>query len=134
MVMFTLRNIGGVALFLAGTTWLWLTPAFATKGVSTSGALWGVTRVLCFVTIAMFCAATWGLFARAGWWETTAVAAAVLGLASLVPYWFAATDGGEAAGTVAYNSSLHVLMAAGVFVLLLTPTLEQWVSGHVMSR
>jgi hypothetical protein len=131
--MFTVRNIGGVALFLAGTTWLWLTPAFATKGVSTSGTLWGVTRVLCFITVAVFCAATWGLFAREGWWEATAIAAAVLGLVSLVPYWLAATDGGESTGTVAYNSSLHVLMAAGVVALLLMPTLEQWVSRHVMS-
>jgi len=25
--MFTIRNLGGVALFLLGTTFLWLTPA-----------------------------------------------------------------------------------------------------------
>jgi hypothetical protein len=132
--MFTLRNIGGVALFLAGTTWLWLTPAFAPKGVSTSGGLWNVTRILCFVTLALFCIATWGLFAREGWWEASAIAASVLGLASLVPYWLAATQSGEATGEVAYNSSIHVLMAAGVFALLLIPTLEHWVSSHVMSR
>ena len=130
--MFTLRNLGGVALFLAGTTWVWLTPAFATKGVSTSGALWGVTRIMCFLTVAVFCVATWGLFARQEWWEAAAIAAAAIGLLSLVPYWFAATDGGEATGTAAYNSSIHVLMAAGVLVLLLVPTLEQWVSSHVM--
>jgi hypothetical protein len=55
-------------------------------------------------------------------------------LASLVPYWLAATQSGEATGEVAYNSSIHVLMAAGVFALLLIPTLEHWVSSHVMSR
>ena len=130
--MFTLRNIGGVALFLAGTTWVWLTPAFASKGVSTSGVLWGVTRVLCFLTLAVFCVATWGLFARTGWWEATAIAGAVLGLVSLVPYGIAATGGGEARGAVAYNASLHALMAAGVLVLLLVPALESWVNEHVM--
>jgi hypothetical protein len=130
--MFTLRNIGGVAFFLAGTTWLWLTPAFATKGVSRTGAAWAVTNVLCLVTMAVFCVATWGLFARESWWEPVAIGAAVLGLLSLIPYWFAATDGGEAAGTAAYNSALHVLMVAGVFVLLLVPSLERWVSHHVM--
>jgi hypothetical protein len=129
--MFTLRNIGGVAFFLAGTTWLWLTPAFATKGVSTSGALWGLTRILCLLTMVVFCAATWGLFARAAWWETAAIAAAVLGLLSLIPYWFAATGGGETTGTVAYNASLHVLMAGGVCLLLLIPTWEQWVTRQV---
>ena len=130
--MFTLRNIGGVALFLAGTTWVWLTPAFASKGVSTSGVLWGVTRVLCFLTLAVFCVATWGLFARTGWWEATAIAGAVLGLVSLVPYGIAATGGGEARGAVAYNASTHALMAAGVLVLLLVPALESWVNEHVM--
>jgi hypothetical protein len=131
--MFTLRNIGGVALFLAGTTWLWLTPAFATKGVSTSGFLWDLTRILCLLTVVAFSVATWGLFARGGWWEATAIAAAALGLLTLVPYWFAAIDGGETTGTVAYNSTIHVLMAAGVLMLLLVPTLEQWVSRHVMA-
>lgn len=130
--MFTLRNLGGVALFLAGTTWLWLTPSFASKGVSRSGALWTVTNVLCLATIAVFCVATWGLFARESWWEAVAIGAAVLGLVSLIPYWLAATDGGEATGTAAYNSVLHVVMVAGVFVLLLVPALEQWVSHHVM--
>jgi hypothetical protein len=57
-----------------------------------------------------------------------------MGLASLVPYWIAATGGGETTGTVAYNSSLHVLMAAGVFVLLLVPQLEHWVNTQVMNR
>jgi hypothetical protein len=30
--MFTVRNMGGVALFLFGTTFLWLTPSFASSG------------------------------------------------------------------------------------------------------
>jgi hypothetical protein len=30
--MFTTRNLGGVALFQFGTTFLWLTPAFSTPG------------------------------------------------------------------------------------------------------
>ena len=131
--MFTLRNIGGVALFLAGTTWMWLTPAFAAQGVRTSGVLWDVTRILCFATIVVFSAATWGLFARDGWWEPTAVAAAALGLVTLVPYWLAAIDGGETTGAVGFNAVIHVLMAGGVLVLLLVPTWEHWVSRHVMS-
>ena len=42
--MFTIRNIGGVSLLLDGSTWLWLTPAFAGCGVSTSGAWWALSR------------------------------------------------------------------------------------------
>jgi hypothetical protein len=133
VVVFTIRNIGGVALLLAGSTWIWLTPAFAGRGVSTSGALWGITRVLSFVTIAGFLVATWGLFTRASWWETAALASAGLGLVALVPYWFAATGGGEPAGTATWNAFVHVLIVVGVLVLLLVPSLERWVDGHVMS-
>ena len=133
MAVFTIRNLGGISLFLAGTTWLWLTPAFAGRDVSTSGALWAVTRVMCLVTIAGFCVATWGLFARASWWEAAAVVSAVIGLLTLVPYWFAANEGGEAVGASTWNAFIHVLMGAGVLVLLLVPQLERWVDQHVMS-
>lgn len=129
--MLTIRNLGGVALLLAGTTWLWLTPAFAGRGVSTSGAMWSVTRVLSLLTVAAFCVATWGLFARHAWWEPVALGAAGLGLAALVPFWFAARAGGEAAGAVTWNVLVHLLMVAGVLVLLLVPQLEQWVDHHV---
>lgn len=78
--MFTIRNLGGIALLLAGSTWLWLTPEFASAGVETSGLLWAGTRMLALVTVASFCVAAWGLFARHGWWETVALGSAVWSL------------------------------------------------------
>ncbi|MGZ4533146.1 MAG: hypothetical protein ACXVXP_12440 [Mycobacteriaceae bacterium] len=131
--MFTIRNMGGVALFLAGSTWLWLTPVFATKGVATSGLLWSTTRVLSLLTIAGFCVATVGLFARQSWWENAAVGSAVVGLLALIPYWIAGVRGGETTGTVAWNATVHVVMVAGIFAFLLVPQLEGWVQRHVMS-
>lgn len=131
--MFTIRVLGGVALFLAGSTWLWLTPAFAGRGVSTTGLLWAVTRVLSLLTVAAFCVATVALFTRQGWWEAAALGSAALGLLTLVPYWFAAHGGGEPVGTVAWNVFVHVLMVAGVFTLLLVPQLERWVDQNVMT-
>jgi hypothetical protein len=133
IVMFTIRNLGGVALLLAGSTWLWLTPAFASRGVSTSGMLWGITRVLSLLTVASFGVATWGLFTRSSWWESVALGSAVLGLVALVPYLVAASGGGETTGTANWNAFVHVLMVAGVLVLLLVPQLEHWVDHHVMS-
>ena len=130
--MFTVRNLGGVALLLAGSTWLWLTPAFVSRGVSTSGAMWAFTRVLSLLTIVGFCLAAWGLFNRHGWWEVTAVSSAVLGLIALIPYWVAARVGGETTGTATWNAFVHVLMVVGVLALLLVPQLERWVSQHVM--
>lgn len=133
MVVFTIRNLGGVALFLAGTTWLWLTPMFATQGVTTSGLLWSATRVLSLLTIVGFCVATVGLFTRQSWWESGAIVSAGVGLLTLVPYWLAGTRGGETTGTVAWNASVHVLMVTGILTLLLVPQLERWVQHHVMS-
>ncbi len=130
--MFTIRNMGGVALFLAGSTWLWLTPMFATKGVTTSGFLWSATRALSLLAIVGFSVATVGLFARQPWWETTAIGSAAVGLLALVPYWFAGTQGGETTGTVAWNALVHVLMVAGITTLLLVPQLERWVQHQVM--
>ena len=57
----------------------------------------------------------------------------MLGLVGLVTYWFAATRAGETVGTAAWNVFLHVLMVAGVAVLLLVPVMEAWVDRHVMS-
>jgi hypothetical protein len=131
--MFTIRNLGGVALLLMGSTWLWLTPAFAGRGVSTSGLLWAVTRTLCLITIAGFCVATWGLFARHSWWEAVALGSAAVGALALLTFSIAASRGGEPAGTVAWNVFVHVLMLAGMFVLLLVPWLERWVESHVVS-
>ncbi len=131
--MWTIRTMGGIALALAGSTWVWLTPAFAAREVDTSGALWAITRVLCLVTIAGFTVATVGLFARQSWWEWLAVGSAAVGLVALVPYWFAADGGGQPLGATAWNVFIHVLMVGGVLALLLVPQLERWVDGHVMS-
>jgi hypothetical protein len=122
--------LGGVSLFLFGTTFLWLTPAFATRGISTDGFLWSMTRVLAFVALAGFTVATWGLFQRDSWWETVAVGSAALGLVALVPYWIAAARAGET--TPAFNVFIHALGSAGVLALLLIPSLERWVDSHVM--
>ena len=129
--MFTMRNIGGVALFLFGTTFLWLTPAFATQGLKTGGAMWSVTNGLALLAVAGFTVATWGLFRQASWWEPVALASTVVGVAVLGPYWLAARHAGET--TPAFNVFVHGLGDAGVFVLLLVPSLERWVSGHVVA-
>jgi len=111
--------------------WLWLTPTFATRGVDTSGILWGMIMALSLLTILGFCIATWGLFARWNWWEYGALGSAALGLLTLVPYWFAAVGGGETVGTTAWNTFVHILMVGIVAALLLVPQLERWVSQHV---
>ena len=55
--MFTLRTLGGIALIAAGASWLWLTPAFASRG-DTTGFMWSITTGLSFLTILGFGLAT----------------------------------------------------------------------------
>jgi hypothetical protein len=129
--MFTIRNLGRVALFLFGTTFLWLTPWFASSGVSTKGVAWSATHVLALVTLALFTAATWGLFTKAGWWEAVAVVAAAVGFVVLIPYWVAASHAGEV--NPGFNVLIHALGSVGVLVLLLMPSLERWVNGHAIA-
>src|SRR5919204_1360892 len=128
--MFTIRNLGGVALFLFGTTFLWLTPSFASQGVSTKGVAWSITQVLALVTLALFTAATWGLFTKAAWWKPLAIIAAVVGFLVLIPYWLAASHIGEP--NPGFNVAIHALGSVGVWVLLLVPTLKRWVDSHVL--
>jgi dipeptide/tripeptide permease len=131
VAVWTLRNLGGVALLLFGSTYLWITPEFVTAGLARTGSLWAVVRVLALVTVLGFTVATWGLFQRAGWWESVAVGSAALGLVALVPYLVAASRAGEEPAL--FNAAIHAVGATGVLVLLLVPSLERWVDGHVMA-
>ena len=128
--MFTTRNIGGVGVFLFGTTFLWLTPSFASPGVSTNGVAWSITQALALVTIALFTAATWGLFKKAmvgtrgGRFRRRRIRRAV-------PYWIAASHAGET--NPEFNVLIHALGNVGVLVLLLVPSLEHWLNSHVLA-
>ena len=127
--MFSIRNVGGVSLFLFGTTFLWLTPMFAAADVDTAGAAWAAVAFLASVTIIGFTVATWGLFRRTDWWEPLGVACAVAGLVTLVPYWIAAAGSGVA--NPVFDVVIHAAGSFGVLLLLRFPRLERWVHGHV---
>jgi hypothetical protein len=127
--MFSIRNVGGVALFLFGTTFLWLMPIFAAPAVDTSGTAWATVALLATVTIVGFTVATWGLFRGTNWWELLGVACAVAGLVTLFPYWIAAHGSGVA--NPAFDVVIHAAGSLGVLVLLRVPQLEHWVHGHV---
>jgi hypothetical protein len=130
--MFTIRNLGGVALFLFGSTYMWLTPFFAMHaGAATHTVWWSVILVLCLITMAGFTVATWALFAKATWWSVVAVASAATGLVVLIPYWVAAYAIGEPAPW--YNVLIHAVGGVAVLVFLRMPTLSSWVGGHVMA-
>jgi cell shape-determining protein MreD len=88
-----------------------------------------MTRVMSLLTIAGFFVATVGLFTRQSWWENVAIGSAVVGVLALIPYWIAGVRGGETTGTVAWNATVHAVMVAGIFILLLVPQIESWFSA-----
>ncbi|HEX8034864.1 MAG TPA: hypothetical protein VF510_13495 [Ktedonobacterales bacterium] len=129
--MFTFRNILAVAVFLFGTTFLWMTPLFI--GPTAKGALWTMAQVLGFLAIIGFTVAAWGIFKAADWWETVAVVSGAVGIAATIPYAIAApaTAGVGDTLTLVINIGLHLLGSAAVIVALLVPPTEHWIGGQL---
>ena len=81
-------------------------------------------------SLALFALAAWGVFRSKGWWERAASAGAIVGLATLVPYWIAASSTPEPG----LNKPIHIAGSAAVLIVLLVPALERrlkaWLSGE----
>jgi hypothetical protein len=124
------RNFGVLALFVYGTTFLWLTAAFAGIETPASGTAWTVTQLLVLATIGGFSVAAWGSYKATSCWERLAIGSAVLGFAPLIPYWLAARPAVDA-GTVAQGVIIHAIGNALVLVLLLAPPTKHWIQNQV---
>ncbi|HST87911.1 MAG TPA: hypothetical protein VLJ14_05980 [Ktedonobacterales bacterium] len=129
--MFTFRNSVAVAVFLFGSTFLWMTPLFI--GPTATGALWTAAQVLGFLAIIGFTVAAWGIFKAASWWERVALAAGVVGVAAVIPYAIAAPATAAAGDSLSLviNIALHVLGSAGVIAALLMHPIERWIEGQL---
>jgi hypothetical protein len=124
------RNLGALALFLYGTTFLWLTSAFAGTGTPAAGTAWTVTQLLVIATIGGFSVAAWGIYRTTSWWERLAVGSAIFGFAPLIPYWLAARPA-AGAGTAAQGIAIHAIGNALVLFLLLMPSPKHWIQDQV---
>jgi hypothetical protein len=127
------RNLGALALFLYGTTFLWLTSAFAGTGTPASGTAWTVTQLLVITTIGGFSVVAWGIYKTTSWWERLAIGSAIIGFTPLIPYWLAATAvvGG---GTVAQGVVSHMVGNTLLLLLLLLPSPRHWIQDQVRGR
>jgi cell shape-determining protein MreD len=74
-----------------------------------------------------------GLLQSHARWRPVAVVSAAIGLLAVATYWLAAARAGDPAGAATWNAFVHVLIVAGVFLLLLVPRLPGWVNRHVMT-
>jgi len=125
----TRRNIAAATLLVYGSTFLRMTSSFAGTNRPPGGAAWVIADVGALVSLALFTLAAWGVFRSKRWWERAASAGAIVGLATLVPYWIAASSTPEPG----LNKPIHILGSAAVLLVLLVPALErrmkEWLSG-----
>jgi hypothetical protein len=125
----TRRNIAAATLLVYGSTFLWMTASFAGTSRPPGGAAWAVADAGALVSLALFALAAWGVFRSRWWWERAASAGAIAGLATLVPYWIAASSTPEPG----LNKPIHIVGSAAVLLVLLVPALERgmtaWLSG-----
>jgi peptidoglycan/LPS O-acetylase OafA/YrhL len=98
-----------------------MTASFAGTSSPPGGATWATATVGALVSLALFTLAAWGVFRSKWWWERAASAGAIVGLATLVPYWIAASSTPEPA----LNKPIHIVGSAAVLLVLLVPALER---------
>jgi hypothetical protein len=128
--LLTWRNVGALGLFLYGTTFLWLTSAFAGTAKPTGGTAWTVTHILVVLTVLGFSVAAWGIYKATSWRERAASGSAIFGFVPLIPYWVAA-HAAVGAANAAQGVAIHAVGNTIVLILLLAPPLKHWIKGQV---
>jgi hypothetical protein len=130
--MFNFRNVFAVGLLLFGSTFLWMTAAFAGRTPPPEGTAWTIENVLALLAVVGFTAAAWGVWKELGWWEPVAAVSAVVGLVAVVPYaialgqsHFALADPG-----VLINLVLHTGGSAVVLAIVVWP-FHEWVTHRL---
>lgn len=127
--MFTFRNVFALALFLFGTTFLWLTAAYIGNKNDAKGAMWIVVQAGTILVIIGFTAGAWGVFKDASWWEPIAIVSAIVGLIVLIPYWIGASS--VSASNMGTNLAYHALGSVAVLVILLLPLAHDWLLSRI---
>lgn len=131
-----------LAVLVLGTMYLWSSPAFVKPTDVRPGApswserffapaesanIWnqGLLRTSLLVAL-LFGIAAFGIWRGAGtWWTWVGLAAAILGIVVLVPWWFAVGVNAPAISIVV--NTLLLLWAAGLVVVVLSPALRSQV-------
>jgi len=131
--MWTFKNLLAIGVFLFGSTFLWMTPAFAGKTPPPTGAAWTVVNVLALVAVAAFTVTAWAVFKEYSWWWTAAIVSAAVGLLAVIPFVFALRqiDMPLADMGVQINLWMHVLGSALVLSALTVPSIHDSVVSRV---
>ena len=118
------KTLAAVAVFLFGTTFLWLMPSFLGSGTTAHGAIWSVVQVLVVATVVALTLTAWGMHRASAWWKPVALAGALVGMAVL-PLWWIAVSSVSGVTNVAANLVLHAMGIALLLMVLLVPALAR---------
>lgn len=131
--MWTFRNVLAIALFLFGTTFLWMTAAMAGRSTPPTGRAWTLANVLAYLAVAGFTITAWGVFKQHAWWAPAALVSGVIGLAAVVPFVVAQRrlDVGLGDLGVQINLWMHLLGSAGVIAVAALPAARDWIADRL---
>jgi hypothetical protein len=131
--MWTFKNVLAIGLFLFGTTFLWMTPAFAGQTPPPTGAAWSVVNVFALVAVAGFTVTAWAAFKEYRWWWTAAILSASVGLMAVIPFVIALRqiDMPLADVGVQINVWMHVLGSGLVLATLFVSNIHDFVVSRL---
>jgi hypothetical protein len=124
--MWTFKNLLAVGLFLFGSTFLWMTPAFAGRTPPPTGMAWTLVNVLALAAVAGFTIAAWAVFKQYSWWRPVTVASAVVGLVAVIPFVVGLLQIGARWGDlgVQINLWMHLLGSVAAVAVVRLPDLH----------
>lgn len=125
--MWTVKNLAALGLFLFGSTFLWMTPAFAGRTSPPKGAAWTLANVLALAAVVGFTIAAWAVFKQYPWWGTATVVSAIIGLAAVIPFVIGVRQIGVGFADlgVQINLWLHIVGSAAAIAVVL-PAFRDW--------
>ena len=127
--MWTFRGLLAIVLFLFGSTYLWMTPAFAGRTPPPTGTAWTLVNVLALAAVTGFTIAAWGVLRHHAWWAPVTLVSAIVGLVALIPFLIGLRQigGGPADPGIQINLWMHLLGGAVAVALVRLPHLHTWV-------
>jgi hypothetical protein len=131
--MWTFKNLAALGLFLFGTTFLWMTPAFAGKTPPPKGTAWTLANILALVALVGFAIAGWAVFKGYSWWGAAALVSAIVRVVAVIPFVVGQSqlDVGFSDLGVQINLWMHVVGSAVVIAIVLWPAANDWVTKRL---
>jgi hypothetical protein len=131
--MWTFKNLLAVALFLFGSTFLWMTPAFAGRTPPPTGPAWTLVNILALAAVAGFTIAAWAVFKQYSWWGPVTLVSAIIGLVAVIPFVIGVLQIGTGLADlgIQINLWMHLLGCVAAVAVVGLPDLHTWVAHRL---